>query len=1098
MYLSLGDRQLNDIFGSDKGIPCGDRKLKILLEGETGTGKTTLALQLASSFCSSVRDPEKLRLCTFFCFEESSKELEKLVYEFGWSKNVETFSGGIFSYINPSKKDLQQDNVANAIQLMEKYKPDIERLKDALNKKESGAIIFVNLPRYPTQADKTPLIVTQEYYIYVYRQLSHILLKYVQIDPKRVEMLHILDSLNVITEGIKSRTLLDKLMSLPAKQLGDLCGHAVFVMENYQKTEAPRFIADIVIELGIEGANKDHRFIQPVKARGIYYPLGKYYIKIEPSKGIVCLGNQRHIHQEAIQRISNLEYKEWRSIIPSFGIEGLDNLLEKARKKAGLSLKDLRVKLSTLVAGHSGTFKTLIATIFFAQSCCEHNAPALFISFSDVQERIQMIIKNICSGVSECLSKNKYQLWIDPKYSLPEEILYEIRNKIESLDVKPCRIVLYGLTYLSKDDSGKQLISSILRLCEAYDVMVLATDTFTLEENDSYWESLFDNVILCRYATPSPNENFRIVTITKFAGKVMTDLHKQLLQGDSEFSVKVEPGIFDHIVELFPGKLSYGDLRLNLYYETPRMKNFMMDIKRTLIDESPMLGKETDKLDVIIFRPSSMSSPVSTAEVSDLNSETGNGSNIVDNIIEGVKFHPTFLRRNITEILTYDETWVEDLISRNRLSLLNKFNESFLSESHEVISSNYIDSIRDTIQLRPDGACYGYPFYLNVGVFCYRKDLIDIIRINLELNKNNGTDSKLKKFIDNLYSDQEILWDDILTFGNDIVKHLNNNGLSPQYELLDYCLQSSESLNSFVLEMLWNLLMKDIDQNQLETIYKSLEDVYYKGLFNKEIVLDSESKMKTNTIFSRHWYTTYLNLNNSLVSSFKRNDSKESDKPLFDIDLSVNASQGINVQNLVNVLRNYCESHKITFFSQNLTVKNQGNELLILDREKKLAFIAKIEDDSLKVYKWFSPPNLVLRTMPVIASGMPSVSMSGDWFLGILEGAVNLRYGTYVLEYIIDRARQDGAFSNILGLDPRRLVSSVNPNINQEDPSELRAMKLRSIAKTRCSIKNYMKKRSELTKIFRQFFDSYYFNDIDFDMNRISGLINNAREVIKR
>jgi len=169
-----------------------------------------------------------------------------------------------------------------------------------------------------------------------------------------------------------------------------------------QRVPFEEYVVDAVIRLtNAEGlANRRNRFVEVLKTRGQKHISGKHPFKIEDNLGIRIFALKAHLSHPEITMTGGTRV--------STGITGLDELL-----RGGIPGGH-----AVLVAGGSGTGKTILALQYLASGALSHGERGIFLSYEEYPAQIY----NNARAFGWDLEQLEREQLVKVSYSRPVEI----------------------------------------------------------------------------------------------------------------------------------------------------------------------------------------------------------------------------------------------------------------------------------------------------------------------------------------------------------------------------------------------------------------------------------------------------------------------------------------------------------------------------------------------------------------------------------------------------------------------------------------------------------------------------------------------------
>lgn len=357
IYLPTGIKELDKILAMDidptrksggflVGCKAQDSDLEtsvILINGESGTGKTSLILQIAFSAARTSR-----WVPCFFALEQTFRSMDNMADSFGQ-----------FKQINGNERDVDCIDLANDI-------------PNDFGKKNSAIQFFHLSPRPITEDNVNHLFQSR------LNELDHIINRVKsQIrddnppsNPNKMMPVFLLDSLNAFSTATLSRNEIYRLFSLFKNHHVPV----IFTMENHKGGEGnlegesvqnARFLSDCVIRLSKDNStNYLKYFLEIEKSRFSRQALGKHLYKIrtmklteniehDPRTGIVLYPS---IHS-VLSKASEHEKHRNKEFIVCEGDRDLENIFKTSTAKPENPLPNIKLGECFSIIGPAGTHK---------------------------------------------------------------------------------------------------------------------------------------------------------------------------------------------------------------------------------------------------------------------------------------------------------------------------------------------------------------------------------------------------------------------------------------------------------------------------------------------------------------------------------------------------------------------------------------------------------------------------------------------------------------------------------------------------------------------------------------------------------------------
>ena len=653
-----------------KDSPC------MLLEGPPGSGKTTLAFQIAVNIAH-----EHKGIAVVFSIEESPNSLRKKAENFGW---------------------LQQQN--KPVLLLSGTSRDIERA--AISK---GGVVFL------LSASPDDFVTMTESVAFNIHQIRR------EISTKPIKCI-VLDSISAVEEKI-----LREDFFVLRSECAENSPLAIFVNEQLLESEPfglREYISDIVIRLGnrYRTERKDYleRYIEIVKVRNQFHYRGKHPFSIVNSQRqfINQIGNEKktsggvHVYPSMATRLAS----QFKPPSPRehkrhcFDIPVLDSLLftnGADQKKQGVAQGS-----TTLLIGERGTKKLPLALHFLAAGI-QKEEKCLLISLKDDDIAIRAISQGY-GELSSLFSKEEYLLieHIRPSYFTPGRFLDKVATWIKDSknrhnDIK--RVVFNSFAQIRLRfpllEAEPMFIPTLIDLLKTEGCTSLFIDIIEDPEK-MVWElkspilDLADYVIATQHL-PFLGRDHTVLSVRRSRegnhNSDPTDVRKEGNQ------LVIDEHAFDAITGVLKKDPKPAESSLKLFYENRPGKEFNDELKKDFKEKY------------------------------------------------GETVHATSFSRvdSSTEFSRIKRYWIESPSSIVRVTSLDEHWVKYASHQEMLwpIDKNWIDT-NDFLSgaLEPakiNGKLYAIPDHLNLGFFCYRKDLFDNLFKCKQLPKDFGQLIKL-------------------------------------------------------------------------------------------------------------------------------------------------------------------------------------------------------------------------------------------------------------------------------------------------------------------------------------------------------------------
>ncbi|MCD4746742.1 MAG: hypothetical protein K8R58_10630 [Bacteroidales bacterium] len=430
-YLTTGLKDFNFLFGHSEGIEMDNGILtSLLIQGEAGVGKTTLALQLAINMILNnnyedgkrILDEEKMVRCFYLSFDQPKELIGLMISDFKWKVDSE--------YIT----DISKDDLGLNLQ-----GPFADLL--IVGRDEFHSIEF----------DKVDLTIKR--------------LNKLKGDRHTI---FVFDCINAINEfmSVERRSIINFIDEMRFYK-----STFIFVKEEpIDNVSAPsEYIADYIIKLD----KQSELYIEKTRLHKGFRGPHEYEIicnSIEPNdfknNGFVVYPNLSSCNKiEDFKNKSNSNNEVNENKRASFGIDKLDKLLEVGKEKNGSN--GMKYSSSLLIKGVAGSLKTELAMQFLYNGFLEAKESCLFISFRMDKDALEKV--EIFNNKNRKEFFNQYFKFYDGRdpFKSASQFMSEIKNEIESSD-KIRRVVVFGMGMLNTYTGLKGEVLEFLQVLIEY------------------------------------------------------------------------------------------------------------------------------------------------------------------------------------------------------------------------------------------------------------------------------------------------------------------------------------------------------------------------------------------------------------------------------------------------------------------------------------------------------------------------------------------------------------------------------------------------------------------------------------------------------
>lgn len=328
-------------------------------------------------------------------------------------------------FIHNGAKHSEKGAIVLIGQTKDKFKSDMSRHGfefGAFEKK--GAVRLYELPVYDKKFDAN---------------FSNLVLELSSYKPKRIAI----DSFSVFFSSVDDKEKHKETIRL----LRYLLDHSSLMLTLEKHTDQivypdEFFASDAVIDLGVPGIDGAERKLKILKMRQTDHSLGAFSYKIGPG-GILVIKKPKLDHPEAV-----------------------------SSKRVGTGIKKLDKALgggffhgtTILVAGNSGTGKTIMGLQFLLDGADKKGEKCLFISFEESEKEIARNVESLGWNLGKFVKDKKLDFYtIYPENVVPDELIFNIDKMISEGGYT--RVVLDSITRLARSMDEKSYLEFLKQVC---------------------------------------------------------------------------------------------------------------------------------------------------------------------------------------------------------------------------------------------------------------------------------------------------------------------------------------------------------------------------------------------------------------------------------------------------------------------------------------------------------------------------------------------------------------------------------------------------------------------------------------------------------
>jgi len=852
--IHLGDTRMEYLFGG-QGLPYDlESPARIMLSGETGTGKTTFLAQIIhETLYRSQKNAHRNPIAVLFCQEETPIEIVRVIGRFGWLEGIKVFvyeddklkqvcknerEGGNSSSVTLVDAEPRAIQENGGLVLASLTPESLDVYKDSNGELE-------NSPDFPCTS-QSPFaaehVLAFEYF------LDERLPEKLGVDGKQIQIIAI-DGLNsIIHAGANpARPVVDAFIKTPFA----MDKHAIYTFEASHHHDVESYLVDIVARLGKTESGK--RYVRFDKARRIdIRPLTHTMEIVDPGtqnssgSGIVIYPNIELVTSVCLNMKDKPEWKQEaknrREKFLSTGIENLDNVLSPPGQNG------IQCTSSTLYFGQPVTRK-ILAGVQFLLAAIKEKKLELGAQLLYFDEWVFMKNRHVLWAQRECGEKGLSFFDAADWFADKAQIIEACRTAVLDKNWKrTCDVVLVrdlqALEERFSWEETRELVRTMLHLFGAFHITPLFIHTREEMQKERSYVDLFDNVFIFQRVAESERSQHAAlgVYVSKALGLARTPTLFELdmdEKAEDAFELRAVPGALEELVEVAHGTgFKLGPLTLWMYAEKKSLKAFYEKYAHDLIDPVVNKGPGTEVtwqyFEPRGYCPAEMQVSAkdsgtladketlgdSEATGQDANNKVGVATNdkntprssktadqkhSPEQVFKGLLAHSHLPVRERTDVITVDEYLVGKMLEHERLVNLTEVNADFTRN----VFNNFRESTLKTIT-RAD-AVYGVPFYVNLSLLVWRRDLIE--GCSKEINKKYTLEES--NYVDHVLDLQESrvdkfrppTWKELTEIG-EIVKKGNEDR---DIRTFDAFYVGQECLTSLIIEFLWDCILEKFD-----------------------------------------------------------------------------------------------------------------------------------------------------------------------------------------------------------------------------------------------------------------------------------------------
>ena len=745
LFLSTGDKRLDNLISPNgKGFHYTEENpIRILIKGNPGTGKSSLSCQIAIKFVEN------------HLHDNLNDNLKPGVLYYTLDEPISTVANRI-SHFNP--------DIRNNFLFHNDLSKTIAHKKSSTNSFENKCIFISQVPSEIKEifAISKSLITDQKIInqdfitqLISWDRIAKIVNKIkddiniLSVEYNWSPILIIIDSINSLLELPTSSLLRSTLRSLIDGLNNMTTGNCfVFVAEITNNNALEEYLTDAVILTELN--KKDGaRSIAVTKARDHIIRPTRHKMLID-DKGIRIIP-----HFDATVNIKNNNYNNNDRCL--FGLDALDRLLIlpiQARKNDNNHTRNVGIirGTTTLIVGPSGTRKILLGMQFLRTGYSDVDEHFSILSFAPQETGLLDVFHDFY--------KDKHPEDEPKIQSLPnliedlEDII--LRNTVEATKI-PTRLLIHDISIFFLKYNKTDVLDMFRRLRNVFNqqnitaIFVMSELNIThISEIGGDFAKIADNVISTSFVVEHGiGSKATALCVRKFRGVSCTPHFIEYAYNSRNAALKLDEGYLADVVESENGDLSLGELRIDYFVgETRALHNYAEHQEHLLTDHFPGSPDECPK----VIRFGKVRKAIQDTILHE-NDKAIHRQNLLQSLI----FHPTFSRRNRSEILMFDHPWKQEL--SNILIPLNEM----LSEEELRNFMKLPHTLRNAFQT-DSGDIIGLPYYHNYYVLSYRSDLLKGVEFEPALHKYVDTETGI------IQNEKDLKWIDIFKIADTAYK----------------------------------------------------------------------------------------------------------------------------------------------------------------------------------------------------------------------------------------------------------------------------------------------------------------------------------------
>jgi KaiC/GvpD/RAD55 family RecA-like ATPase/ABC-type glycerol-3-phosphate transport system substrate-binding protein len=952
---SFGIDGLDSLFlGTPKQGNDIPNKSIILLRGLPGTGKTIMALNIFMKTNYVGKKPDFPKRIYLSC-EETTESLKRYSDQFGWETKNMKENCLYFPY--PPKEEYDT--------ALERQNRILDFIQNYLAQKPEMLVIdgFSFLQKYVGMAEG---IKDEEGLV---RQFTRLLFKLLK------------------QEEIKKCLFIITAECQPAR--------------TREAASCEEHLADIVIDLTLTESipGMRQRRLEITKSRHVQQRLGDHSYWIvnnetpqlfddDPQKGIVVYhsGPIPFENKNESEQSSNKPESINNSKKLLFGIEGLDSLLMPEKKTIRQNKNGLEIYSNTVIMGPTGTGKMFLGLSFVLEGAVS-NKHTMVISFDQPESEIKRYYQDLVTRdpnksttLGAMVNSNKIRLFYQSPVNLDlARFLHQLEHFLSKEQIS--RVFIDSISEVERClEHPERFIDFLIALFSVLRHHTTSVITYEVHKLSGQLKALdaaisfqADNIIETRHISVDDRLRNVIFLIKKRGGGFMKDIRELIIEiGATWRRVKVTRHL-DYFTDLLTGTPRPIEVFIKLFAENKMETKYNQKLVKRLKDRYPYLKASSftrEEMEEILQPDQMFEAPLSNVRV-----------------------------------VSLDEHWIQRLanLSDGYISLkvisADEFPPEELAQFYYPLTNiACCKDIDADSKENPERSLLAVPNYLDLGLFCYRKDILFKYNLNPPVFWDTGGKNEL----------------------NDLVS-ICKEILEQEKDLTGFAfdMTTPQTLVATFIEFVWNFGAdpgffreysteeQEQKEKNMQCMMEALNFIHSLIYTHKILAFPCFGENSTKAIFSRQWYSTL------------QNDNVDKDNKVDEDDKAGKTDK------------------KLEIACAPLPISRKSKEIIIDFYNKSFKkYAAIIDSESGKEIpenrKRFLEAKKAFLTRFVQSTesenSIPGVSCSGTWYLGILESGKTHQLAANIIREMTSLERSSLRLTEGAGLPVRDFIYDIYGN----------------------------------------------------------------------